>query len=162
MFVPRGLVLLVRPVPATVFAPVPATTLPVPATLSVVSAVFLVPVNLSMTNLVPAPRAAPANALVKVLPREEPVEPVVFAPVVLVVPEPVDVSVFAPVVPVAVLPVEVKVLPVVPAVLEVKPGSLEVVPATFPTVAPVPVTLPATAFSAAVEPFRADVTAVLG
>ena len=90
------------------------------------------PVNLSIANLVPAPRAAPANALVNLLPT---LEPLVFAPVVPVV--------FAPVTLAAPVPVEVKVLPVVAAVLEAKLGILEVV-------------------LAAVEPFRADVTAVLG
>ena len=92
-------------------------------------------------------------------------------------PEPVDVSVFAPV---AVLSAPVVVIVFAPvaalvasvfasvATLEVKPGSFEaVVPATFPAVAPtpaalpVPVALPAVA-PAPVEPFRADVTAVLG
>jgi hypothetical protein len=88
-------------------------------------------VNLSIANLVPAPRAAPANALVNLLPT---FEPLVFVPVVPVV--------FAPVTLAAPVPAEVKVLPAVPAVLEDNPGILEVV--------------------LGVEPFRADVTAVLG
>jgi hypothetical protein len=95
-------------------------------------------------------------------------EPLVFVPVVA--------GVFAPIVLAAPVPVEVRVLPVVPVVLEVKLGNLEVVPAAvvpagFVAVVPigfgatVPVVLGAVApvvFAGAVEPFRADVTAVLG
>jgi hypothetical protein len=76
----------------------------------------------------------------------------------------VEVKVFAPVTPAvfpAPVPAEVMVLPVASVVLEVNPGNFEVVPAAVvpavfaPAIAPV--VLPA-----AVEPFRADVTAFLG
>ena len=141
IFEPMVLALPLRPVPLLAFL---SMTLPVEST-----AVFL-PVNLSITNLVPAPSAAPVNALVIVLPSVEPEEPVVLVPAVPVF--------FTPVTLPTPVPVEVKVLPVapvVPAVLEVRLGNFEVlsaavVPAVFvPAVAPV-------------EPFRADVTAFLG
>ena len=138
---PMVFVLLVSPVPEVLFVPEVlsvATVLPVPEVLSVPAVTFFAPVNLSIANLVPAPRAAPANALVNLLPTLEPVDFV-----------PVAVGVFAPVTLAAPVPVDVKVLPVVPVVLEDKPGIFDAV-------------LAAVVFPAAVEPFRADVTAVLG
>ena len=148
MSVPKVLVLLVRPVPLVLLVTL-LVSLVVPEVLSVPEVTFFAPVNLSIANLVPTPRAAPANALVNLLP----VEPEVLVPVVT--------GIFVPVVLAAPVPVEVKVLPVVPVVLEVRLGNLDVVPAVL-------VAVVAAGFAAvaalvpAVEPFRADVTAVLG
>jgi len=91
----------------------PVTFKPVPefAVLDVLLVLFP-PVNLSTTAFVPTPKAAPANALVSVLPSEEPLD-VVFAGVVtgvvLAAPDPVEVKVLAGVVVLAAPePVEVK------------------------------------------------------
>jgi hypothetical protein len=117
-----------------------------------------------MTAFVPAPIAAPANALVTVFPRFEACDAVVFVPVVPVVPPvpvPVEVIVFPPVVvPVvavlaAPLPVDVNDLPVVASVVfDVNPGTLDVVPAAvFPAVVPA-IVFPTVAPFAGVAPTK--------
>jgi len=92
---------VVRPVPEL---PVPDLTVPVPL-------VLFPPVNLSTTAFVPTPKAAPANALVSVLPSEEPLDDllaVAVGAVVFAAPEPVEVKDLAGLVP-APVPVDVSV-----------------------------------------------------
>jgi hypothetical protein len=139
--VPPALVVVFKPVPPFIVSrfllPVPPPPPPPVFFVPVfdVLLVLLPPVNLSTTAFVPTPKAAPANALVNVLPSVEPEEDV-FAVVagaeVLAVPEPAEVKVFAGAVA-APVPAEVKVLPVE----LVNDGNLDEGAAVF--VAPEPV-----------------------